>query len=84
LKSLHSPAHTILRESLIAARQQAGLSQTELAGRLHKPQPFISAIERGIRRVDVVEFCAIMKAIGQKPAKAFEAIERCFPEEIEI
>ena len=84
MKSLHSTAHTVLRESLIEARKKAGLTQTELAGRLYKPQPFISAIERGIRRVDVVEFCAIIKAIGQKPAKAFEAIERRFPEHIEI
>ena len=83
-KSLFSPAHTILRESLIEARQQAGLTQTELAGRLKKPQPFISAIERGIRRVDIVEFCAIMKALGKKPAEAFVAIERQFPERIEI
>lgn len=84
VRSFFSPAHDELRLGLIAERRKAGLTQTELAGRLKKPQPFISAIERGIRRVDLVEFCAIMHALGREPLEAFETVYRCFPEHIEI
>ena len=84
VRSFFSPGHEALRLSLIEERRQAGLTQTELAGRLKKPQPFISAIERGIRRVDLVEFCAIMHALGREPIEAFETVYRRFPENIEI
>ncbi len=37
------------------ARLEAGLTQVEAGKRLKKPQAYISKIERGERRVDVVE-----------------------------
>jgi transcriptional regulator with XRE-family HTH domain len=84
VRSFFSPAHNELRLGLIAERKQAGLTQTELAGRLKKPQPFVSAYERGIRRVDCVEFAAIMHALGRNPVEAFQAIVSRFPERIDI
>jgi hypothetical protein len=52
---------------LVATRRDAGVSQVELARRLGKPQPFISYIERGVRRVDLIEFYAITRAPGADP-----------------
>ena len=49
---------------LRAARQSAGLTQAEVAGRLKKPQSYVSKCETGERRVDVVEleaFAAVYK-----------------------
>lgn len=43
---------------LIEARTRAGVTQVELAARLGRHQPFISFVERGERRVDVIEFYA--------------------------
>ena len=40
---------------LRAARLEAGLTQTEVAGGLGKPQSWVSKCEGGERRVDVVE-----------------------------
>jgi transcriptional regulator with XRE-family HTH domain len=37
------------------ARRRAGLTQKEAAGRLGKPQSFVSKCESGERRVDFVE-----------------------------
>jgi len=54
---------------LIQARKTAGLSQTELARRLSKPQSFVSKFERGERRLDVVEFKRIAEAIGIDPLR---------------
>lgn len=62
-KSVHSAAQRALCELLIQARKRAGLSQQELAARLAKPQSFIAKYEGGERRIDVVEFLAICRAI---------------------
>ncbi|MCW5651752.1 MAG: helix-turn-helix transcriptional regulator [Ramlibacter sp.] len=42
--------------ALGAAREQAGLTQAELAARLNKPQSYVSKCESGERRLDVIEF----------------------------
>src|SRR5215469_4373107 len=49
-------AYKRLRELLVKARKSAGLTQTDLAVRLKRPQSFVSKYERGERRLDLVEF----------------------------
>jgi transcriptional regulator with XRE-family HTH domain len=49
---------------LRSARERCGLSQRELAVRLGKPQSFISKIETGERRVDLIEALAICEVLG--------------------
>jgi transcriptional regulator with XRE-family HTH domain len=63
-KSVHSPGHKAFCELMIAARRKAGLTQQEVANRLRKPQSFVAKYEGGERRLDVVEFLAIARAIG--------------------
>lgn len=50
-----SSAYATFRKRLRAARELAGLSQTQTARRLGRPQSFVSKCESGERRVDVVE-----------------------------
>jgi transcriptional regulator with XRE-family HTH domain len=50
--------------ALKQARLDAGLTQTELADRLERPQSFVAKYENGERRVEVVEFVQIVRAIG--------------------
>jgi transcriptional regulator with XRE-family HTH domain len=45
------------------ARKSAGLTQAEVAGRLQKPQSFVAKYENGERRLDVLEFVAVCRAI---------------------
>lgn len=63
-----------LKNLLVEAREEAGLTQVELANRLHRPQSFVSKIERGLRGVDVIEFLEIAKAIGFSPTKLLEKL----------
>jgi transcriptional regulator with XRE-family HTH domain len=56
-----------LRLLLIEAREESGLTQVELGDKLKRPQSFISKIERGLRRVDLLEFLEIARAIGFDP-----------------
>lgn len=58
------------------ARLAAQLTQQQLARKLRKPQSFVSSYESGQRRVDVLEFLTIIRAIGARPADIFKAIEK--------
>ncbi len=51
-----------LQESLRELRESAGLTQDELALKLDRPQSFVSKIESGERRVDIVELEEICEA----------------------
>jgi transcriptional regulator with XRE-family HTH domain len=65
---LSTDAHKTLRELLIEARKTAGLTQAELSLRLGRPQSFVSKYERGERRLDLVEFGEVARAVGFEPS----------------
>jgi transcriptional regulator with XRE-family HTH domain len=75
-KSLFTRKHTQLRKLLTKARKDAKLTQTELAERINRRQAYISRIERGERRIDVVEFLELAHAIGINAAKFIATFER--------
>ena len=64
-----------LRLLLVEAREEAGLTQVGLGKKLHRPQSFVSKIERGLRNVDLIEFIEIAKAIGFDPAEFLQKLE---------
>jgi transcriptional regulator with XRE-family HTH domain len=68
-KTVHSSEQAAFCGLMAAARKQAGLTQHELARRLKRPQSFVAKYEGGERRIDVVEFVAIVRAIGADPVK---------------
>ena len=70
MKSLRSPEHKKLISLLIAAREKAGLTQQQLAAHLGRPQSFVAKYEGGERRIDVVEFISIARALDLDPARA--------------
>lgn len=78
-KTLRSPEHLALCALLIAARRKAGLNQTELAERLGKPQSFVAKYEGGERRLDVVEFLAVTRAIGVDPHRILRDLAKKAP-----
>ncbi|MDB5607319.1 MAG: transcriptional regulator, family [Bradyrhizobium sp.] len=74
-KSVHSEGQSAFCELMVGARKAAGLTQRELADRLHKPQSFVAKYEGGERRIDVVEFLTICQAIGVDSAKLLKALK---------
>ena len=74
-RSLHSPRHELLRAFLIEKRKAAGLTQAAVAERLKIHRTYVTDIERGERRVDVVELFALAEAIGFDPAEAIERMK---------
>jgi transcriptional regulator with XRE-family HTH domain len=54
----------ILGAVLTEVRERAGVKQADLAARLGMPASYLSKIESGTRRLDVVELIRIADAIG--------------------
>ena len=82
-KSTHSPHYEALKKRLVDLRKSFGLSQRALAERLDVPRSFVSRIELGERRIDLVELYWICQALGVDPldismqlVKTFRKIDR--------
>lgn len=64
-KSIHTKEYAYFVERLQKARQEAGLTQVQVAKKLKRPQSYISNIETGQQRVDVVELQKFAKLYGK-------------------
>jgi transcriptional regulator with XRE-family HTH domain len=63
-KTIYSKEHKYIVEQLKKARQEAGLDQLDVAELLGKTQSYISKIESGQRRIDIItlkEFAKVYK-----------------------
>jgi transcriptional regulator with XRE-family HTH domain len=67
LKSIHVSGPKALQQHLIAARLVAGLTQRGFAEKLGKHQSYVSKVESGVRRLDVIEFIGWMQALELDP-----------------
>lgn len=63
VKSIHDPRYVELIGRLRRARERRGVQQSELASRLGRPQSYVSKIETGERRLDLVELLDICRAL---------------------
>jgi transcriptional regulator with XRE-family HTH domain len=75
-KERDTPQHDELRQILLERRQRAKLTQRELADRLGWDHKVISKLERGSKRLTVLELIAIARALGFDAAAAVRRIER--------
>ena len=75
-KSAFSRKHQYFRKILAEARQNAGLTQVALAKKLGRPQSFVSKFERGERRLDVIEFLDVARALAVDPARIISDLDR--------
>lgn len=83
-QSVYTDAYSTLVDVLVSHRRRSGLTQAELAERLGRPQSFVSKVEQRQRRVDVIEFCAIARALEVDPAKLFGELLAQIPEQLRV
>jgi len=62
-KSVYTQQYRRFCALLIQARKAEGLTQVALAARLERPQSFVSKVERGERRLDVIEFLEVARVL---------------------
>ena len=66
LAQIYRRVPSFLREM----RTAAGLTQRQLAAKIHQDQWWVTRCESGSRRVDVAEFIEFCDGCGRKPADA--------------
>lgn len=74
MKTIGTPEHAALVEMIREKREEAGLTQMDVALALGEQQSFVSRLESKQRRIDVIEFLALSKVIGFDPAALLKKI----------
>lgn len=72
--SLRSPENDVLLQVLRDARTAARISQEDLSIRLGQSITFMVKIERGTRRLDVVEFIRIARELDIAPDELLRTV----------
>jgi transcriptional regulator with XRE-family HTH domain len=75
-RTFASKRHTALVDFLRKKREDAGLTQVQVADRLDRYQSYVTDYERGQKRIDAVELVSIAEAIGFDPIEAIRLIKR--------
>ena len=70
-QSTHHRHYRALLEVIRQAREDLGVTQGMLGERLGNTQTFVSKVERGERRLDVVEFVEWCQALDVPPEDIF-------------
>lgn len=83
-KWVRSPSYRTVIAGLIEARKKAGMTQRNLAHALDKPPSWVAKVEQGERRLDVLEFVAVARALGLKEVELFWSIVGILPKRFEI
>jgi transcriptional regulator with XRE-family HTH domain len=74
-KSLYSERWEQLLEIMKRSRKEQGLTQSQLAKRLGRPQSLIAKIESGERKLDVCQFLDYVEAIGTDPVTLIQELK---------
>lgn len=75
-KTVTSPLQKKLAGMLVELRKNAGLRQVDLAKKLGVYQSWVTHMESGQRRIDVIELIELGKAIGFDPAEVVRRLSR--------
>ena len=76
MSSVHSAEYQEFLARLRQAREDAGLTQVDVARHLRKPQSYVSKSESGERRVDVIELLELLHLYSANPAAFVRALKR--------
>jgi transcriptional regulator with XRE-family HTH domain len=75
-KTRRSKRYKALIGLLVARREAAGMTQSDLAAHLGKSRSFVARLESGQRRITVVEFMTLARILRFDPYKVISALEK--------
>lgn len=73
-RTLEDPRYARLIEAIKRRRKEAGMTQEQVASIIGKPQSFIAKVEGLERKLDVIEFLDICRAVGIRYQDAISKI----------
>lgn len=76
MSSLFPELYDRALDGLIQARKKAGVTQTDLAKALKRPQSFVAKYEGRERRLDVAEYVSIARELGADPYRLLRTAEK--------
>ncbi|WP_200551552.1 helix-turn-helix domain-containing protein [Kosakonia sp. LAM2021] len=74
MTSVYAQGYRRVITALKKARKTRGITQAKLAEAPGRPQSFITKIEQGERRLDVVEFVHLARLVGLEPEEIMKGI----------
>jgi transcriptional regulator with XRE-family HTH domain len=72
--SIHDPRYQRLAALVAELRKSRGLLQQDVAERLERPQSYVSKIENGDRRLDMIELIDLLAALEADPHEFLDQI----------
>ncbi|WP_412461172.1 helix-turn-helix domain-containing protein [Pseudomonas sp. SC11] len=79
-KAIYRREHVIFLQELKRMRVESGMTQAQCSAALARPQSFMSDVERGVRRLDLVQLRDLCQVLGSDLvsfSKSFEQALRC-------
>ena len=80
-KTIYSREYAVVLRLLREAREKAGMTQTILAKKLGLTQSFVSKIEKGDRRLDIVQLRTLCQTFGIKLLEFVRLLEEKIEED---
>lgn len=74
-KAIYRREHQVLIKLLRAIRENADLTQSECSLALGRPQSFMSDVEKGSRRLDLIQLRDLCAVLGYTLPKFIDAYE---------
>lgn len=69
---------------LVQARNDAGITQRDLATMLGKVPSWVAKVEQLERRLDIIEFIAVARALHADEMKTFQKLIKLMPKRLDI
>ena len=63
-KAIYRREHMIFLQVLKRMRDESGMTQAQCSAALGRPQSFMSDVERGVRRLDMVQLRDLCQVLG--------------------
>ncbi|WP_081757379.1 helix-turn-helix domain-containing protein [Pseudomonas sp. GM41(2012)] len=74
-KAIYRREHEIFLQVLKCMRVESGMTQAQCSAALGRPQSFMSDVERGVRRLDIVQLrdlCLVLQTDLSSFSKTYE------------
>ena len=73
-KQIYSSQARRLCDLLVEYRKRSGVTQAELASRIGRAQTFVSKVELGERRIDLIELLQLLAVLRADPVEFLERL----------